>query len=114
MNPAPLFLVLLPFVQGAVIIGFSAALVCFYACKARVFLGLMMPWMLVECMVSVVSLGTILTGVFTDEDENLIGAPGGLNATIAQGRKTVGLQFLAALVVIGMSFVSALIFFLVT
>ena len=47
-------------------------------------------------------VGTILTGVFADNDENGLNAYGGLNGSFAQGRKQVGYQIAGAAIVVGM------------
>ena len=43
-------------------------------------------------------VGTICTGIFADNDENL-GYPGALNASMEAGRKQVGYQFAAVCIV---------------
>jgi ammonium transporter, Amt family len=81
---------------GAVLIGFITVPVCFYACKARVYFGLD-DALDVSGVHGVGGLmGTILTGIFADENENGIGAPGALNGCWKQ----VGYQIAGALIVL--------------
>jgi len=98
---------------GGIIIGFIAAIVCFHACKFRAYLGLD-DALDVSGVHGVGGItGTIVTGIFADEDDNGLGAPGALNGYSIRGSKQVGYQIAGAAIVVAFTIIMASILLLV-